>query len=225
VGVLYAPYYTTYQFWTSQDARLSLDGQIISPGEPIQLALGNHTLSVEPAGAALEWSIKHIRDREPIPDWVLYHPPVSANGLYATFYSNRYWAGRPALERIDPILDAYYHFLPMARPYTVVWKGWLAVPESGLYGIGLRTVTSAELWIDSVSILEADMVPNEPMIANLELTAGLHPIEIRFLDATDYSCLHLLWSIDGGKYVPVPNEALIPFFSPPQQAYAGSAYR
>jgi len=171
-------------------------------------------------GERLEWEVQGYYERSVVPDWALYHAPVSANGLHVSFYPNPNWEGDPHLERIDPILDTYYHHLPMARPYSAIWSGWLNVPETGEYGFGVYAVTSARVEIDSETVLQVDLNHEEARTA-IYLEAGQHRIEVYFVDETYYSRLHLYWLVDDGGLVPIPSEALVPFLPQDSPEYTG----
>lgn len=207
-GVLYAPQYSEYRFFTT--GQLVIDGQVWQSGEGRLLAKGNHAIQITP-GEKLEWEVTNYTVRGTVPNWVLYRAPVTNNGLHGYFYANTEWSGPPALERIDPFLDAYFHRLPMPRPYTVIWKGFLDIPADGVYGIGLRALQIGEIRIDGVSVVVGSS-EDPPLTTMLELEAGRHLIEVGLLDAADYSRLHVLWSLDkGNTYIPIPREALTPY--------------
>ncbi|MBI5927668.1 MAG: glycosyltransferase family 39 protein [Chloroflexi bacterium] len=207
-GILYAPQYGEYRFYT--DGLLMIDGELWQSGEGHLLAEGNHVIQITP-NQTLEWEVMNYTQRDIVPDWMLYHGPITNNGLHGYFYPNADWSGAPVLERIDPFLDMYFHRIPLLRPYTVTWKGFLDIPEDGVYGIGLRAMTSGEILIDGVSVVKGS-TDFTLITKQLELTAGRHPIEVRLLDAADYSRIHILWVRYGDEiYVPIPREALTPY--------------
>ncbi|MFN8459646.1 MAG: glycosyltransferase family 39 protein [Anaerolineae bacterium] len=119
-GVLYAPRYGPYslRLKTPASGWLEVDGNVIFDGQGEQLtglplAQGNHSLriraAVAPGQVAFSW--QPPRESETIvPTWALYVPPVLNHGLLGTFYANDRWEGQPALQRIDPFLDTYFHF-------------------------------------------------------------------------------------------------------------------
>lgn len=207
-GVLYAPQYSEYRFFTT--GQLMIDGEVWPSGEGRLLAKGNHAIQITP-GQGLEWEVRDYTVKSGVPNWMLYHGPVTSNGLHGYFYANTEWSGSPALERIDPFLDVYFHKLPMPRPYTVIWKGFLNVPTDGVYGIGLRVLTSGEVSLDGV-LLVSGSDGSKPITTMLELKAGRHPIEVRLLDVAYYSRIHLVWSLDNGEtYEPIPRDVLTPY--------------
>jgi DNA-binding beta-propeller fold protein YncE len=144
-----------------------------------------------------------------VPQWALYVPPVTNHGLEGTFYANERWEGRPAFQRIDPFLDSYFHFTPLNRPYTVAWVGALDAPESGVYRLGLRAVAAAELFLDG-QLLVATRAPNEYFDAPVTLEAGRHDLQVRYIDNTDRSRIHLYWTTPRGDFGPIPSQNLWP---------------
>lgn len=218
-GVLYVPEFGPYAFRLTAPgpARLEIDGNPVLEGEGEQstgltLAQGNHTFllqaDVMPGSLALHWQAP-ARPEEPVPQWVLYHAPVSAHGLLGSYYANDRWEGRPAFQRVDPFLDTYFHLTPLHRPYTVEWQGMLDAPRTGIYRLGLRAVTQAELYVDGQRLL-VTATPDVPTDQPVNLTAGLHEIRIRYLDSTDRSRIHLLWTTPDGEMGPVPSRYLWP---------------
>ncbi len=219
-GILYAPRYGLYRFRLDAPAAavLEIDGFQILEGKGEQstsliLPQGDHTLRLRAAGGrgqvALYWQ-PPAEAETLVPQWALYAPPVTNNGLLGIFYPNGNWAGDPALQRVDPFLDTYFHFIPLQRPYTVLWTGWLDVPISGVYRLGLRAVPEAELIVDDQSLLTTN-APDQYTEVTVALDQGLHDISVRYKDNVDRSRIHLYWGrSDSGKVEPIPSEFLWP---------------
>lgn len=218
-GILYAPRYGPYslRFITPGPSLLELDGNVIFKGEGEQLtglplAQGNHSIRVRAEGApgqvALYWQPPGMGETL-IPQWALYVPPITNHGLLGTFYPNDRWEGQPALQRIDPFLDTYFHFTPLPRPYTAEWTGSLEVLQSGLYRLGLRAVQEAQLYLDG-NLLVTTFAPNENIDATATLEAGLHDLKVRYKDSADRSQIHLYWTTPTGAPEPIPSQNLWP---------------
>ncbi|MFN8454440.1 MAG: PA14 domain-containing protein [Anaerolineae bacterium] len=218
-GVLYAPRYGPYslRLKTPASGWLELDGNVIFEGQGEQLtglplAQGNHSLRIRAAVAPGQVTFVWQPPREGealVPTWALYAPPVFNHGLLGTFYANDRWEGQPALQRIDPFLDTYFHFTPLPRPYTVEWTGSLDAPLSGVYRLGLKAVQEAQLYLDG-NLLVGTVTPNELVEAPLTLQAGLHDLRLRFRDNTDRSRIHLYWTPPTGTFQPIPSQNLWP---------------
>ena len=67
------------------------------------------------------------RRRRIVQSSALHVPPVASNGLLGRYYANGNWEEPPAFTRIDPQINLYFHDIPLPRPYTVEWRGKLAV--------------------------------------------------------------------------------------------------
>jgi hypothetical protein len=98
--------------------------------------------------------------------------------------------------------------LPLERPYTVEWTGLLNVPLAGPYRFHLHAVGQATLLLDGSPVFDSAMGPTSPQ--PLQLSAGLHEIEIRFLDDRSHSQIYLYWEHPDGRTELVPSNALYP---------------
>jgi hypothetical protein len=175
-GILYTPHYGPYglRLVTPGPGQLEIDGNLLLDGQGEQtcrllLAEGNHSIQVQAQSAAGQVALYWEPPGEPealIPQWALYLPPVTNHGLQGTYYPNDRWEGKPYLERIDPVLDTYFHLPPLERPYTVEWTGALEVPQRGIYRLGLRAVTEAQLFLDGqllVAVTASDPYTDTPI--------------------------------------------------------------
>jgi 4-amino-4-deoxy-L-arabinose transferase-like glycosyltransferase len=188
-----------------------LEGSGVITGARV-LAEGNHQLRLRAIGAdgkfRLAWQPPD-RQAQTIPPWLLYVPPVTANGLQGAYYANGDWSGEPAFLRIDPQLHLYFHVPPLPRPYTVEWTGKLATAVGGEYRFGLKSTDEATLWID-----ETIVVSNSVRAARAEgiitLTTGLHDVRVRYGDRTNRTQIHLDWTPPGGETQIVPAQAWFP---------------
>ena len=218
-GILYVPRYGPYglRLVTPGPGLLEIDGSPVFDGQGEQtsrilLAEGNHSIQVRAQSAAGQVALYWEPPGEPetlIPQWALYVPPITSHGLHGVYYPNDRWEGKPALERIDPVLDAYFHVPPLNRPYTVEWTGVLEAPQDGIYRLGLEAVTEAQLILNGqllVTGTELDQYIDVP----INLTAGQHDIEVRFKDSTNRSEIHLSWTTPDGTFEPIPTEHLWP---------------
>ena len=224
---LYAPQYGEYELIlrTPAGASLWLDEQPILNGEGEQritqrLAQGDHVLRIEAYSGKglvdLQWRTpdtdgKLTGDLTPIPVTSLYLPNlVPVHGLLGNYYKGDSWFGLPAFSRIDPFLDTYFHLTPLERPYTVDWSGQIEIPTDGDWKFGLRINGQAQVFIDDQLVVNATQ-PSKDIEGVIALTAGRHPIHIRYLDHLGDSRLHLYWTAPDGQKQVVPSEALLPY--------------
>lgn len=211
-GILYAPEYGEYRLSAPRDVSISIDGKVIeSARETIELSIGNHTISTSPPTVELEWRIPDDFAFRAIPQRYLYHTPVASHGLEGTFYPNANWQGDPEFKRIDPTLDIYFHHLPLPRPYSVVWSGWLNISEDGDYHLQIIAVENAEVLIDGRSIMTT-AGSDIPANTTVRLIPRTYRIEVRYIDSSPYSRIELAWKIPGSdRYKPIAPEYFTPY--------------
>lgn len=223
-GVLNVKVFGPHQFFLQAPAyaEVAIGEEVVMAGEGEQttglvLAEGKHNVRVRAVGGAGPFSLSwRPPDRGPevVPSAALYVPPVTSNGLLGSYYPNGDWQGPAALERIDPLLNLYFHIPPLARPYTVEWRGKIAIPQSGNYRFALESIDESMLYIDEQEVT-ASRTPNEYREGAIQLESGLHDIRLRYADRTDHTHINLYWVPPFGGQQPVPSEVLFP----PQAAY------
>jgi hypothetical protein len=229
-GILYVPHYGIHHLRIKSPARshVEIDGARVMEGRyesevRLTLAQGNHRIRVWAEGAPgqvqLTWTPPGQREQE-IPPAAFYQSEVASGGLLAALYDNADWQGAPVMQRIDPVIDTYFHVLPLQRPYSVEWRGSLEVPASGPYRLGLRAVQEASLHLDDQLVL-ATATPDVMTEAAVSLRAGTYKLRLRYRDTTERSRLHFWWAPPGAPFQRVPREAL----QPPQGAEALSLLR
>jgi DNA-binding beta-propeller fold protein YncE/4-amino-4-deoxy-L-arabinose transferase-like glycosyltransferase len=228
-GALYAPQYGQYVLGVDAPGQveLTLDGEMVEGQGKLNvvqsLALGNHDLRLRAVGGQgpvqLWWQLPRQDKEETIPTWALYSPPVHAYGLLGKYYPNSNWQDAPTLERIDPTLNVYFHLTPLPRPYSVEWTGILDVPESGVYGLGLRAVDEARLYIDDEPLVAA-VFPDVYTEQLVDLQAGPHKLRITYQDLSGRSRIHLYWTPPGREPEIIPSQYLWPGETPPPQLHS-----
>ncbi|MEO8392284.1 MAG: glycosyltransferase family 39 protein [Chloroflexota bacterium] len=208
-GVLYIPAYDTYTFLLAPNVQLEIDHQVVSSGTPIQLAEGNHAIAVTPPDAALRWQLSNT-PAALVPAQFLYHDPVVPNGLVASFYANADYQGTPVTQRIYPFVYWQIQVLPMDRPYSVRYDGYLYAPVSGQYQLFLNAIDHAELDLDGAQVINT-ITPNLDTQAIIALEPGWHPIEVRFQDLTSNSRILLSWMLpDTNDTLPITRDYFCP---------------
>ncbi|RME40953.1 MAG: hypothetical protein D6796_16475, partial [Caldilineae bacterium] len=215
-GILYADPFGVYALRLSVPARaaLEIDGRTVFDGEgeqsaALELARGNHLFRLRVWSQTGRERVQ-LRWQPPgqpetvIPRRAFYTDPVTNHGLLGRYFANPNWEGEPSLVQIDPFVDTYFHLTPLPRPYSVEWVGMLDVPADGVYGLGLRSVGAASLFVDDRPVAETTL-PNRVQEGLVSLPAGLHSLRLRFRDDVQRSEVHLLWTPPGA-----PGPAAIP---------------
>ncbi len=209
-GVIYAPQYDQYTFTFASGATVEIDNAPIRSGTPVELAEGNHKIAVAPADTTLTWQYSGIDQAESVPTYDLFHGAVTPNGLLASFYADGNFTGTPAARRVYPFAYQYVHVIPMDRPYSVRYDGYLYAPITGEYQFRITGRDSGALAIDGKSVIPTTQ-PDQDVEASLTLTQGWHPVEVRHQDLTGYTYIYFSWIIPGGTdYVPVSRDYLCP---------------
>jgi hypothetical protein len=208
-GSFYAPDYQVYQFVLPENARLTLDGRSFSEQEiSVRLPRGQHAISITPADAQLSWKVEN--DVAPVPAWLLYHEPVTVQGVRAAYYANADWQGAPVTIETHPFIYQRIQILPRPRPYSVIYTGQLYVPQSGEYAFRLSAIDYARLSIDGDVIMET-IQANKRISKTITLTQGWHTLEVRHQDLTNNSFVFLEWQLPGSRQiVPIPIDNLRP---------------
>ena len=83
------------------------------------------------------------------------------------------------------------------------------MPELGTYRIGLEQVSTASVWIDDRLVLTNDR-RNQYEDGEVTLTAGRHPIRVRFRDLDSASHIYLFWTPPGQSRHIIPGQYLYP---------------
>jgi 4-amino-4-deoxy-L-arabinose transferase-like glycosyltransferase len=191
------------QFSTCMYPKTTDQGIVLSKGvHPIEITLIN-----SPTKFDLRWITPGNTKVEPIPANVLFTSQVSDHGLLGKYYPNGDWSGLPKYEEINPFIDFYYHNTPLERPYTVEWTGYLTIPLTGDYELGLESIDESQLYLDGMLTID-DQSPNQYTPLTLNLGVGNHTIKIRFADRTGSTHIHFWWIPPGGERSIVPQEVL-----------------
>ena len=227
-GVLVAPAWGDFEILldSPSSSALKIDGKLVlaeGSGERhaiVGLPQGPHSIWVTAKGGErivrLAWrqlskAGRTAPDFQVIPAIDLFQPSsVPIRGLVGEYHSGESVSGPVAFSRIDPFIDFYFHNVPLERPYTVVWSGFLEADAPGEYEIGLRVRGKAEVSLDG-RLLLSQTEPTDYAGAKVRVPAGRHALQVTFLDHLDASRIHLYWTPPGGERLIVPSEALRPY--------------
>lgn len=206
------------ELWLDQ-APVPLDG---GSSPVLSLPAGVHALRLvchveRPAAVRLLWHTPADTELKPVPVGALYHEPFTGHGLVGHYYANDSWTGSPAFSRIDPVIAYYFHHIPLARPYTVEWKGRLEIPRSGRWALGTEALSATWLDLDGREVLANTQINYYEQV-ELDLSAGWHDIVLRFLDAGSHSHVYLWWRPPEGVREIIPTQYLYP---PAKESWVG----
>ncbi len=88
------------------------------------------------------------------------------------------------------------------------FAGYLRVPKSGVYHFALTTDGKAVVRLHDALLIDADSqytAGSRVESGEIALEAGLHPLRINYLAATDAAALSLEWQVPGEEMNPMPN--------------------
>lgn len=143
--------------------------------------------------------------RDPMPNrWFIQKDPILNQIADPPGYKVK------ALERIDPKIDFIWRKNsphPNLQPdfFEVYWKGYLVVPEWGIYRFKTLNDDGVELRIDGKVVI-SDWWPHPPIenIGEKWLNKGNHLIELRYFEAKHFAVIRLYWAKGDNEFKIVP---------------------
>ena len=97
--------------------------------------------------------------------------------------------------------------------YSIIWRGFLTIRETGAYRFSLVGDDAAQFSIDGRLTLDANIAARHPSDEKqVALAAGKHPIEVRFRNAEGGQSFEFDWTTPrrGGRES-IPLEVLSPY--------------
>ena len=90
--------------------------------------------------------------------------------------------------------------------FSIRWRGYLKVPETGNYELGFSSDDGFRMWLDGKKILDIWRTGerNKATTKPIPLTKGYHRVRIEYYEAKGSSHLGLYWRRPGGKGMPIP---------------------
>jgi hypothetical protein len=125
-------------------------------------------------------------------------------GVTAAFYTNPQWENNPAIVSVErrinlDFLIAHSASLPQQQ-FSVEWSGWLRIDRDGEYTFSTRTDDGSTLEIDGRIVVDNGGVHKATRrTATVSMTAGLHQIRLRFLQAAGVYEFFASWTPPGDK--------------------------
>ncbi len=99
-------------------------------------------------------------DNPPAPADILY-TRLHESGIEAEYFNNKDLEGEPVLSRVDKQVNFYWGNgsspAPgvQSEPFSVRWKGFLKVPKSATYNIGMEADDGFRLYLDNKLLIDA----------------------------------------------------------------------
>lgn len=140
-------------------------------------------------------------------------PLAAGFGLRGSYYAGTGWQGE-AFTRVDrAITTRSLTPLPRSlsgRPFSVRWNGFLHVDRPGRYVFQLVSDDGAWLEIDGRLVID-NGGDHGPVLQEqtIELTPGLHAVDVRFFQNLGGWRLDLLWAAEGQRPEPLDSPSLL----------------
>jgi hypothetical protein len=133
-------------------------------------------------------------------------------GLKGEYYKDKDF-DKLAFRRIDQKLqfgmETYGYPTGRNEDISIRWTGFLRITESGTYVLHSESDDGQRVWVDGKQVIDnwTDQGPTEKS-AELELSAGLHPIKIEYYQASGGGSYRFSWTTPDGRKTLVPPEAM-----------------
>ncbi len=119
----------------------------------------------------------------------------------------------PNVSKVVPVIDLDRRrrdFGDLMEFFLMVGDGFLEIPNAGQYEFELTSDDGSKLWIDGKVVVDNDMEHStESKTGKMQLSAGLHPIELRFFQGVGDAIVQLKWKPPGqSAFSLVPTSAL-----------------
>lgn len=222
-GTLLAPQYGQYTFDLLAEASAAslqigrqhrLDLENVADGQlTATLAAGFHPIRLEvqsgdvPGRLRLTWSGPTFAATVVGGD-ALYTFRLGDQGLVGYYYPNANWEGPPALVRNDLLITPNN---PLREPFSILWRGKLAVPTNGVYTIGTRSDDGSFVFIDGQLVVDnGGSHGAEDRSGQVTLAQGFHDIEVRYNELGGSREMQLWWQPPGQGRAIVDSAYLFP---------------
>ena len=180
---------------------------------PATLAAGFHPLRVEfhsgdaPGRLRLAWSGPGFDDQVVGGD-ALYAFRLGDQGLVGYYFPNGEWQGDPAIVRNDLLIAPNN---PLREPFSILWRGKIAIPSSGLYTFGTRSDDGSFLFIDKQLVVDnGGSHGAEDRSGQIQLDEGFHDIEVLYSELGGSREMQLYWQPPGQGRGLVESQYLFP---------------
>jgi hypothetical protein len=138
----------------------------------------------------------------------LYTFRLGDQGLVGYYYPNANWEGPPVLVRNDLLITPNN---PLREPFSILWRGKLAVPTAGVYTIGTRSDDGSFVFIDGQLVVDnGGSHGAQDRSGQITLTQGFHDIEVRYNELGGSREMQLWWQPPGQGRAIIDSAYLFP---------------
>ena len=135
-------------------------------------------------------------------------------GLRAQYFSNLTRSGQPVATTIDP--DASTEVLASGTAaawatYSVEWTGAIVINSAGAYTFATVTDDGSEMDVADVTVVRnGGLHGPQEATGRIELSAGVHPIRVRYEQAGGGFQLELKYGLETEALSAIPSGVLLP---------------
>lgn len=141
----------------------------------------------------------------PVPPACLVPAGGGEAGLVGEYYDNSNLEGRPALTRVDRLVDFIWKDTsPLSGawgdPFSVRWTGSLVPPAGGTYRLGVFGHSGYKLYVDGELLVESESI-HHPLLRTRELNlegGRLYDVRLEYLSFGLDPQVQLLWAPPAG---------------------------
>ena len=130
-------------------------------------------------------------------------------GTTAAFYTNRQWKNEPAFVRVERQINLDFVTADSSLPqqdFSIEWSGWLRIDRDGQYAFSTRSDDGSTVEIDGRVVVDNGGLHGPTRrSATVAMTAGAHPIRVRFMQAAETYEFYASWTPPGA-----PDELALP---------------
>ena len=133
-------------------------------------------------------------------------------GLQGHYYANPDWNEKPAITQVDtmPYLSgAVGENILSAAVFSVKWKGWIAIPGTGVYRFATTSDDGSYLTIDNSLLIDNGGAHGAQRVSQkITLQKSVYPIEILYFQVGGYSVMRTFWTLPGASERLLPSHVL-----------------
>lgn len=223
-GAIQVPVSGSYDLIFPTGISLTVDGKPWTG--PRYLGSGLHDLHAVadrlPAEASwhLEWVLPDGR-REEVPSRQVFNVGMPKGGFLALYYPNSRWEGPPLYERHVPILIMSWvepEPIPSSREFSARFFASFVVARPGKYRFAINADDGASLLVDGRVVGEVVINERSTFPALVDLSPGVHSLEVRYYQLGGADSLELYWQPPGENEEIIPSKRLTPTRPSPESA-------
>jgi lysophospholipase L1-like esterase len=119
-----------------------------------------------------------------------------------------HWQDTPALVKradLPALRNATIAKQLEINTFSVLWNGWIFLPESGRYRFSTISDDGSFLSIDGSLLVDNGGAHGKQRVSQyIELERGVYPLEIKYFQVGGFSSMQTFWSLPAGTAQPLP---------------------